>query len=1016
MSTSKCRIATRLCTALVTSLAAGAVQAQNVAADGPARNVAADAPAQDVSADAFDQDVVVTGTRIVRSGFNAPTPVTVLGAEQLENLNVTNAAAGLNQLPAFRPSTNPTTNGFGSFNVGGQFINLRGLGVARNLVLVDGRRFAPVTREGTADLNLIPSGLIERLDVVTGGASAAYGSDAIAGVVNIILDKRLNGIKGQVDFGTSEQGDGSNYHASLAGGTDFAGGKGHVIIGGEYDKQLGIGSCFTRAWCKPSVAALANTAGATNGLPPLVRSDDNGGFAPNQSGVIAALNNPAATGTVFNIRNLFGTGGITFNELGQPVAYRQGLASGTSMIGGDFTPSQQFTQLLVPSQRHTLFGHAGYEFSTSLKGFIEGSYGHTEGVTLQSVYFGAPIAIYNDNPFIPAAVRALLPAASANPNTARPTTATFNLARLGDRRGRSSSDADTWRVTGGFSGKLSDTWRWDGYYQFGRTHRVQGVENSLVTGASRVINRPGSGGISDPAAFAYFAWATDAVYNPADAALPAAQRRIVCRATISADPALRAAAAGCQPLNPFGKGQASQASLDYVYRNLVEDITLTQHVLAGNLQGDLFKLPGGPLTVAFGAEYRRDTTDVVHDALSNSFAYFQNFGADYDAKQDVVEGYIEADAPLLKDLAFAKAVSLNGAVRQTHYSIKGTGGSNHLPGSNTIDATSWKMGLVWEATDWIRLRGTRSRDIRAPSFSELFQASAGTFTSLVNRLQPGNPTIFPPQVNGGNPNLKAENAKTTTFGVVIAPQKGFLEGFHASVDYYDIKVDGYIASAGGAQPIIDRCAAGNQSNCDLIVRDAANNIQEVRNTNLNLQWLRTKGVDIELDYRLPLEKVSSGLPGRLNFRTLITVALKSATNTYGVIIDRAGETGAAGMPDYLINSSVTYSTDRFSGTLQARYIPDGLFDASRVGPDQPGYSLTNVNAITNNHVDSALYLNLSASFNIINSGARRLQLFGGVTNLLNTEPPAAPQLGYSTNPIYFDQIGRQFRVGIRFNY
>ncbi|MEO6215267.1 MAG: TonB-dependent receptor plug domain-containing protein, partial [Sphingomonas sp.] len=154
MSTSKCRIATRLCTALVTSLAAGAVQAQNVAADGPARNVAADAPAQDVAADAFDQDVVVTGTRIVRSGFNAPTPVTVLGAEQLENLNVTNAASGLNQLPAFRPSTNPTTNGFGSFNVGGQFINLRGLGVSRNLVLVDGRRFAPVTREGTADLNL----------------------------------------------------------------------------------------------------------------------------------------------------------------------------------------------------------------------------------------------------------------------------------------------------------------------------------------------------------------------------------------------------------------------------------------------------------------------------------------------------------------------------------------------------------------------------------------------------------------------------------------------------------------------------------------------------------------------------------------------------------------------------------------------------------------------------------------------------------------------------------------------
>jgi iron complex outermembrane receptor protein len=1009
MSSSKHRSVLMLSSALTAVLFAGA------------------APA--LAEDATSVELVVTGSRIARSGFTTPTPVTVLGSQQLENLNVTNAAVVLNQLPAFRPSTNPQTNGFGSFNVGGQFINLRGLGVSRNLVLVDGRRFPPVTREGTADLNLIPSGLIERLDVVTGGASAAYGSDAVAGVVNIILAKRLNGLRGQLDAGVSEAGDGADYHAFLAGGADFGGGKGHIIAGGEWDKQLGIGSCFTREWCKPSVAALSNTGGAATGLPPLVRSDNNGGFLPNQSGVISALNNTGTQGVnTAAIRALFGTGGVTFDTTGQAVPFHQGsLASGTSMIGGDLTPSQQFTQVLVPSERHTLYSHAEYAFSDKLTGFLEGSYGHTEGVTLQSVYFGNPLSIFVDNPFIPAQIRALLPgapAASANPSGTRPgppaqvvsSAAAFNLARLGDRRGISSSDADSWRIAGGFNGKLTDTWGWDAYYQYAHTNRTQAVANALVTGASRVINRPGSGGVSDPASLAYFLWAIDAVYNPADAALPASQRRIICRVTISPDPALRAAAAGCQPLNPFGKGRASDASLDYVYRDLIEDISISQHVAAVNLRGELFNLPGGPLAVAAGGEYRRDSTRLVHDQLSNSFAYFQNFGADYDARQSVIEGYVEGDAPLLRDAPLAHSLNLNGAVRQTHYSIKGVGGSNHLPGENTIDATTWKVGIVWEPTDWLRLRATRSRDIRAPNFFELFQASASNFTALTNRLQPGNPTVFPPQVNGGNPDLQAEKASTWTVGAVLAPRAGMLEGLRASADYYDIKVDGFISSAGGAQSIIDRCAAGNQSNCDLIVRDNANNIQEVRNINLNLQWLRTKGLDIEADYRLPLEKLSHGMPGSLDFRTLVTLTFESATNTYGVVVDRAGETGAAGIPDYLINSSVTYASGPISATLQARYIPDGLFDASRVGPDQPGYSLTNVNAITDNHVDGRLYFNLYGSYNILHSGERRLQVFGTVNNLFNNDPPSAPQLGYSTNPIYFDQIGRQFRLGLRFDY
>jgi outer membrane receptor protein involved in Fe transport len=980
--------------------------------------------AQAQDAEGAVEEVVVTGSRIVRSGFTTPTPVTVLGAQQLEALNVTNAGQALNQLPAFRANTTPSNNGFGSFNVGGNFINLRGLGVTRNLVLVDGRRFAPVTREGTADLNLIPSGLIERTEVVSGGASAAYGSDAIAGAVNIILNKRLTGIRGQVDGGISNEGDGGSYHASLAAGKDFQGGRGHFIIGGEYEKQLGIGSCFTRDWCEPSTSF---NAGLNASRAAYARSDDNGGFIANQAGVISAIGQTGATSLTpgvnllnytAGIRNLFGTGGITFDGNGNPIAYTQGsLAAGNNMIGGSFTPSQQFTQVLVPFNRYSVYGHADYKVTDNINGFLEGSFGHSSGVTLQSVYFGAAAQIYQDNPFIPAQLRSLIGAIPNTTSTARPGQVAFNLARLGDRRGRSASSADTHRITFGFDGSFNDKWKWDTYYQYSHTKRHQQVENNLVQGANRVVNRPaalGGRGVNDPGSFAYYAWATDAVYHPDDAALPQASRRIVCRATVSADAALRAAAQGCVPLNPFGQGRASQAALDYVYRTLTEDIGITQHVAAGNLQGQLFDMGAGPVSIATGVEFRRDSTEIVHDQLSNVFAYFQNFGADYNANQKVIEAYVETDVPIVKDRTLFHNLSFNAAFRKTHYSISGFGGFNQASAKSSFDATTWKFGLIWEPTDWLRFRGTRSRDIRAPNFNELFQASASSFGSIINRFN-ANAAEFPAQLSGGNPNVSPERAGTTTVGFVVTPRWGMLNGFRLSVDWYDIRVNGYIA-APGAQNIVDRCFQDKTPElCSLIVYGAqgANGptLAEVRNVSLNLQDLQTRGIDIEADYRMSLGNI-----GDLNLRALATITKESSTNLFGTVVDRAGETGAAGIPDWLLNVYATYTKGPFSTTIQARYIPKGLLDAQRIGPDQDGFSFSDPNSINDNVVDSRLYINLNASYNILQKGDRRLQVFGSVNNLFDKAPPSAPQLAYSTNPIYFDQIGRYYRVGLRFNY
>ena len=994
------------------------------------------------------QEVMVTGSRLISSGFSTPTPVTQLNAATLEQLNVTNLGAAVSQLPAFKPSNTPTNNGWGSFNVGAQIVNLRGLGVNRNLVLVDNRRFAPVTREGTVDLNLIPSGLVERTDVVTGGASAAYGSDAVAGAVNIVLNKKLTGIKGQVDMGASEWGDGNNYHVSLAGGHDFAGGLGHFILGGEYDKQEGIGDCFTRSWCKGGQIVTNVGAGAIAGQPYLVRSDVGGGFQANTGGVINFINN--GTASTAAIRGMFGntgtTGGVTFNSAGTPIAYTLGTpAQGTNAIGGDVVSGMTTTQLMVPVERYTSYGHADYEFSDQLHGFVEGSYGHVAGSTLQSRYFGTALPIFTDNPYIPAAVRALIPGApvaTATPGVLRPgTTATtgtygtgaFNLAVLGQRRGESASSADTARVTFGLDGKLKGSWTWDAYYQFANTDRHQEVANNLVTGATRVINKPGSGGANNADSLAYWYWATDAVYNPADAALPAAQRRIVCRASISTNAALAAAAAGCVPLNPFGEGQASQAALDYVYRTLTEEINIKQHVVAANVQGEVLDLWAGPLAVAAGLEYRRDSTALVHDALSNSFTYFQNFGADYNATQDVTEAYAEANLPLAKDKLFVQDASLNAAIRQTQYKFDGFGGFNQAAASNKFDATAWKVGLLWDVSDWLRLRATRSQDIRAPNFNELFQASASSFTAYANPWA-NNVSQFPSGLAGGNPALNPETAHTTTIGMVLQPKWNTAGRISLSADYYDIKVDGYIGAPGG-QNIIDRCYKFNETAfCNLIgfATDASGNargvLTEVRNANVNLQWLHTRGLDVEADYRVPLSAMVSDFVGELSLRALVSKTYESSTNLFGVVTNQVGATGTgAGVPDAIINLYATYTTGPFSATVSARYIPAGLYSATYIGPNDPAYgSFDNtkqqtingvvISPINDNTVSSATYYNLNGSYNIHQEGSTKVQVFVSINNLLGTKPPMAPSTTYPTNPVYFDQIGRFMRAGVRFNF
>ncbi len=835
--------------------------------------------ASDASAESAAEDnstIIVTGSRIARSTFDTPSPVTVLGAEQLEQTQVTNVGEAVSDIPAFRPSNNPSTNGFGSFNVGAQIVNLRGLGVTRNLVLVDGRRFAPTTREGSVDLNFVPSTLVSRIEVVTGGASAAYGSDAIAGVVNVILDTKLNGFKAQADYGFSGEGDGKNLHGGIAWGGNL-GDAGHLVIGGEYSDQKGVGNCFTRDWCK--VGAVVTNVGyaANNGLPNYVRSDDNAGWFFNPSGVVSRLNNGSGLGNV--IANSLGTGAITFGSNGTVSAYRAGTpAAGLSQVGGDLYPTYTDVDLIAPVERYTGFAHLDWDLGDNLRLFAEGSYGHVDGATYQAAYFSSTIPIYADNPYIPASVRTVAgfpaPAQPTAPaSLSRPAAATFNLGRIFDdlARGYSRSKADTYRFTTGLSGDLDGGYSWDVYYQYGRTDRLQTVDNNLVVGAAAFsVNNPATIAQSN----ARFFFAADAVVNPANG-------QVTCRALLSPDPDLRAAAAGCVPINLFGAGNVGEAGKSYIYDQLREDINLEQHVIAGTFRGEAGDILGAPLSFATGAEYRVDKIDVKHDPLSNLYAYFQNFGSDYDGKTEVFEAFAELELPV------ADIFTLNGALRQAFYKTSGFGSYLRASRSNSFDATTWKISANFEPTDWLRVRATQSRDIRAPNFAELFLASASAFTPVTNRFGAAPSTNFPSIVSGGSIDLNPEKADTTTIGLILQP-RGALDGLQFSVDGYRIKIKDFIGTApGGAQFLVDKCVAGFAQACNYVTRNAAGAITEVRNTSLNLDYILARGIDFEASYRLPMGENS------LQLRALATYVDKLETASLGDVIDRAGQTGSS---------------------------------------------------------------------------------------------------------------------------
>jgi len=905
-----------------------------------------------------DAAIIVTGSRIVRDGFESPSPVTVVGQDLLNQRAMTNVAEALNELPSFRALQTPATQQAVGGNIGARVLDLRGLGAPRTLVLLDGKRFVPSTTQGTIDVNLMPTALISRTEVVTGGASAAYGSDAVAGVVNFIIDKRFQGLKGSLQYGISEQGDAREWNATLAYGAAFADDRGHVSVAIEYNDSNGIGDCYARSWC-PNEQLVGNSPAGYNGLPATIRTGPDAPGNLNQDGLINTTSGPLR--------------GITFNPNGTTRNYQYGQIFGTNLSplftkGGEGTYENGYLQgilLLPPVQRLTIFGHFDYALSDALTVNFDLSWGEVKGKVVGSQARNAAFTIqrsnYYLNNFVAASVRNTM---DANGITS------FTLGRVfGDLGGAvDRSDNFTKRAVLSFEGNISEGWDWDAYYQYGTNDFRQEYDGNVIM--TRMVN------------------AVDAVSVAGVA---------TCR--INADTNLTNDDPACRPLNLFGRGNISPEARAYVAPSGYQSADTTEHVVAGNVRGDLFQLPGGAFKVAAGGEYRSDKQIGYADALSTANAFWSFNGKAINGKIEVIEGYLEAVAPLLSNVAFANVLELNGAIRQTHYNRS----SVASPNATTVDATTWKIGGVWEPVDLIRFRVTRSRDIRAPNLTELF----GPVTA-------GRQTIFDPanagaqfQINamtGANPNLAPEVADTWTAGVVLSP----FQSLRFSVDYFDIRLKDAIGTL-GANTIIQRCAAGATELCTLITRDSANQVTEVRDVLQNFNRQVNRGIDFEASYRTGL-----GRAGNLDLRLLATRYLELSTTDSAGTIDRAGQTGyrpggTSGVPDWIVDGNILWSMKPVTFGIHGHYISSGIFEATFAGPGDAGYDVTKSNSISSNRVDSSFLVDLSASVDI-NS---RFELFGAINNVFDKDPPLAASGQGGTNQIYFDAIGRYFKVGLR---
>lgn len=1000
-----------------------AVRAAVALALGTSLLLASTAPA--FAADDKLEEVQVTGSRIKRAtDFDTANPTTVVDADYFKNMGIVNVGDAIKMLPSNVSNNSPTTTGNANFFAGSTIANLRGLNPffgSRTLNLVNGRRFVPTNQGDGVDLNFIPSVLIERMDVVTGGASAAYGSGAISGVNNVFLARKLEGGKLDMDYGQTAQSDGKDRHIAAAFGSSFNDGRGHFSLGFEHQQSDAIGCFDARDWCARGTAFVNNPDSTANGgtsatAPQYLLKDNARAAQISDAGVWQNFGAPFGAPTLGV--NAAGTGTVAYNvgtgATGSPF---------NTVVGGDGKSVYKYTNLRAPVKRDVGALTLTYELADDLNLSVDASYGKVATSNRTGGLDAQFTAINADNAYLGTSTAAgSLKAAQAAYALFPGGFAFYNKDWTSQIDSHSDFNTEVKRIAAGLDGRFAGTsWTWDGYFQYGETQRSQLVADN------RHLNA--------------YNYAVDSVIDTRAGSATLGQP--ICRATLlgSTDPIAK----GCVPLNPFGTGAIPAAAKAYAFGFLQEDLNYKQSVLAFNTTGDLGDgIGAGVIKGAAGVEYRQEKGENIGsqngapDYVRTD--YLIQYGESFAGNVDVLEGYGEIDLPLLRDAPLAKRFDLNLAARYSQYRNEGKAGTTGE--KRTHDMLTYKASLNWDLTDAVRLRGTYSRDSRAANFRELYYGQKIQAGGIFGFCGP----VGSNQVDScnwsleGNVDLKPEKADTFTAGVVLTPDVA--PGFQFALDYFHIKISDAIQQA-NIRRVLDGCQVSNLPEfCNLLTLDGTTytfngktykGISQVRALAFNGSEYLYRGFDITSSYKLTM-----GDYGALNLRLLATRMLEQSfqpTPDPASRVNVVGQVGTANnflsdnqpSADWIATLSATWVLGNFTATLQDRFVSSGKMNYLGTTPSDANYAAlmatgrytsSDVNSVPSYHVFA-----LNAAYTFQDLGlAKSLRVWAGVDNLLDKDPPVATGTGFGgaanggTNAVFYDTIGRAYKVGVSLTF
>ncbi|WP_206243556.1 TonB-dependent receptor domain-containing protein [Novosphingobium terrae] len=925
--------------------------------------------AQDKGADAAktppsDPEIIVTGSRVVVNGNQMPTPVTVVNQDELRQTTPTTIADALNKLPAMTASRSAQTQNNPTTNAVGNFLNLRGFGIQRTLILLDGHRVPSSAQDGSVDTNTIPQLFVSRVDLVTGGVSAVYGSDAVTGVVNYVLDHKFKGLKGEFSGGISNYGDAPSYRAAIGFGSQITQ-QLHVEASYEHFQQEGIFNAMSR----PTAAAVYCQIGTGSAANPY-RLASGCRFPYNAfNGLI--VSGPAAFQQFTGVGTLgaFQHGASTIS----PITEIGG--SGTYVAGGSLSATVKLDQA---------FARADYDFDGGPHLYLQGSltksynyYNFPEYTTTT-----APLIFSSSNGFLPAATQAAV-GANGTPvfamQTNDPGWPTQGVV----------ANTNNLLISAGVNGKIGKGFEWSLGYSFGRTTLHEVSKNN--------INQQ------------LFAAATDAVSSGGS---------VKCYAATQA--ATASAYANCVPVNLFGPNSSAPGTFDYFSQDTYFDLKNDQHLVDLSIVGSPIELPAGPVRTAISGQFRSFSLELNSPfsplALANctglrfnctqgsTTLWLQNVVSSVPHVSEQVEEIAgEVQIPLLKDRAFIRDLSTNGAIRYAHYSVSG-------------GATTWKLGLDWAPVSGIRFRGTRSKDFRAPTLNDLFAPVSVNNVGFTDALT--NTSGFAPQQSQGNPNLKPETSYTWTAGVVFTP--AFLPNFSASVDWYDIQVRDAIEAVAGNVAIYNQlCIQSNGTSpyCALYSRpfglgntSAANYPTKLYSLPLNVGRLRTSGVDLDLGYSHSLGAGRLSLRGLMSYQPTLDVDVGVGQG----YLNGAGAATGAGLfaPKLKFTVLANFKTGPFTVGGQVRW--RSALNASALA----------ATATANNYaynVAPVAYTDANIGYDFTH-GSGVITAFISVQNVFNVNPPvytigSAAFANFIPPVFQGDSImGRYFTGGVRFKF